>query len=371
MDAGRLALERHPGLVWAFVLGAGPAREVSAMLDESTLMTQDEDGTWVWLHFDLADARVGDTLRRLIVHCLPEGEALAEDVFEALLRAPTEACFDVEGRWLQGALYDRVLDMSQATNEQALLTLALTRRLAVTGRRHHLEGVEQLRSLARSGRLGAQPGDLLLHLLRREIDGQGCALFRVLSDLDRIEDAVLSERHDLDRRHLLQVQRELVHVHRHLASQARLMSPLVQESWRTVIEPLVDLGDCRAGLQALADLDGECLGALDRARMLKDEVSDQLTSQTNRQLYVLSLLTAALMPPGIVVGVFGMNTGGLPLVGRSDGFPLALWIALLSSLGVVAALLIHGHLTRRSVRGPGLELRRQSSASSSKHEPTP
>jgi zinc transporter len=50
----------------------------------------------------------------------------------------------------------------------------------------------------------------------------------------------------------------------------------------------------------------------ERARLLHEDIDSQAQSETNRHLYILSLLTAFLMPPTLVTGFFGMNTASLP-----------------------------------------------------------
>ena len=79
-------------------------------------------------------------------------------------------------------------------------------------------------------------------------------------------------------------------------------------------------------LQRFDELDSDIMAIQDRARLLHEEVSAKLTDQTNRQLYVLSILTALFLPPTLVVGIFGMNTKGLPLTDVEGGF---LWAAVL------------------------------------------
>ena len=59
-----------------------------------------------------------------------------------------------------------------------------------------------------------------------------------------------------------------------------------------------------------------------------------MSSETNRQLYILSALTAAFLPPTLVAGLFGMNFEGLPWSGSSWGFYIALGLCLLSSAAV-------------------------------------
>jgi zinc transporter len=50
-------------------------------------------------------------------------------------------------------------------------------------------------------------------------------------------------------------------------------------------------------------------------------------------LYVLSVMTAVLLPMTIISGLFGMNVGGLPLVDTPMGF----WVVTAVSL-VIAAM---------------------------------
>ena len=52
---------------------------------------------------------------------------------------------------------------------------------------------------------------------------------------------------------------------------------------------------------------------------------------------MLSVLTALLLPPTLVTGIFGMNTKGLPLTDVETGF---LWAASLIVLSSIAAYLI-------------------------------
>ena len=46
-------------------------------------------------------------------------------------------------------------------------------------------------------------------------------------------------------------------------------------------------------------------------------MSSQVASATNRNLFVLTIVTTVLLPPAFVTGFFGMNTKGLPF-GDSD-----------------------------------------------------
>ena len=59
----------------------------------------------------------------------------------------------------------------------------------------------------------------------------------------------------------------------------------------------------------------------------------KLTMQSNQLLYVLSVMTAVLLPMTIISGLFGMNVGGLPLVNTPMGF----WVVSAVSIVIAAA----------------------------------
>src|SRR5262245_18484889 len=81
----------------------------------------------------------------------------------------------------------------------------------------------------------------------------------------------------------------------------------------------------------------------ERARLLQEELAGRIGEATNRNLFVLSIVTTTLLPITLITGVFGMNVGGLPWVSDSGGF---WWVVLLMIGAVVTVLLV---LRRRSV----------------------
>jgi Mg2+ and Co2+ transporter CorA len=70
-----------------------------------------------------------------------------------------------------------------------------------------------------------------------------------------------------------------------------------------------------------------------RARLFHDEIDAKLASETNRQLYRLSVLTALFLPPALITGLFGMNLGDIPLTDVHGSFWIGVGLAVVSSLG--------------------------------------
>jgi zinc transporter len=55
-------------------------------------------------------------------------------------------------------------------------------------------------------------------------------------------------------------------------------------------------------------------------RLLRDEFDLQSDQRTNQNLYLLSVMTALMLPATLVTGLFGMNMGDLPLAGAGGTF---------------------------------------------------
>ena len=98
-------------------------------------------------------------------------------------------------------------------------------------------------------------------------------------------------------------------------------------------------------LQRIDGLHHDVQSVQDRARLLQDEIAARSASRTNRQLYVLSILTALFMPATFITGLFGINVKGLPWVESEAG---AFFVALTC---LAAALLTLVLLRRRGVIG--------------------
>ena len=90
----------------------------------------------------------------------------------------------------------------------------------------------------------------------------------------------------------------------------------------------------RAGklAQRLDGLDHTIVEMRERSRLLQEELHLKIEEQGNDNIRVLSVLTALLMPPTLVTGIFGMNTKGLPFTDLETAFLWAASLMLLSSL---------------------------------------
>ena len=72
----------------------------------------------------------------------------------------------------------------------------------------------------------------------------------------------------------------------------------------------------------------------DRARLLQEETAAQLATATNKNLFVLTVVTTLSPPPAFETGYFGMNTKNLPFSKLENGSLYATGLCILAGLFV-------------------------------------
>lgn len=313
-----------PGLVWAFRIRTDGSAEPLA-LDRSIELNH---SGLLWLHFSLADARALQWLGSPTLEMPPAARALlvSSDNYQQL-----HAHDDV----VYGVIADLKRDIAEVTEETGHLHFVMTERLLVSGRHHALCAVDATRRALEAGlRIGNAAG-LFETIIENVADTMDRIAERVALALDEIEEQVLSDEALDLRKKLGRLRRTCVRLHRQLSG-LRIVFLRLEQSNLKELKPALQL---RAGklAQRLDGLDHTVVEMRERSRLLQEELQLKIEEQGNNSLRALSVLTALLLPPTLVTGIFGMNTKGLPLTDTESGF---LWAVLLLASSSIAAFLI-------------------------------
>lgn len=317
-----------PGLVWAFRFdaeGRGHPLDVDAI--DTADLDPGQPG-WLWLHFNQGDVRSAHSIQHLLE--MPEfaRETLLGHDDHASLSLEDDIAHGTLVDWQHGGIDNSSRAYARCEQDTAWLRFVLDERRLVTARRHALRSLEQVRRRAAAGILHETPVGLLEAVVEGFAGSIAHATLELDNDLDRIEDRVLGERNGDERRELALLRRHAVHLHRPLSGLRRTLRQFEQRN-RTHRESELPTASLHL-LQRFDEIDSEIVALQARARLLHEEVAAKLTEQTNRHLHALSILTALLMPPTLVVGAFGMNLD-LPFVHGAYGFAVAMALCLLSS----------------------------------------
>lgn len=321
-----------PGLIWGrdFVDG-------ERLLLEAADFTHTPPGGFRWLHLSLADQRV----HRWLGHHpgLPAG------VRELLLSAETHGRALVEGPFIACVLPDLERDFDPASLGRAgVLRFALGPSLLITARLHPVVSGDVIKRRIDRGAWIETPAAAFDLLAGAVAEVLGRALLEVNQAVQAAEDAMLDEGRSPDARSLATLRRRTVQLHRQLDGLRAVFRRLEEEEDEDLPEPLRLVVAKLA--QRFAGLQGDVASVQGQLRSLLEEMDLQSTQRTNQNLYILSILTALMLPATLVTGIFGMNTGGLPLAAGASGTAWAAGLAVAASFGVYLLLRLLGFFRR-------------------------
>lgn len=320
------------GLVWGYAFhGVSPAKPLTADQAQAWLATAQEEGAFIWLHFNLSNA-----------HCMRWLQAYAQatdlddQFFEAIHEGLASTRIERLEHSLLAVINDIDFDFDFEPNDIHTLWIHVSPRIVVSARTHPLRSVDALRQHVRGGDVPESSTQLLERLLRAQAD----VLVRVVRDVtrrvDEIEDKMLTGRSPTQPRRLSALRRLLVRLKRLLAPEPSAMFRLLQNPPRWMSS---------ADLQALSGASEEFSVFLrdmqsleERIKLLQEEIAASINEDTNRSIYTLTMITVLALPVNLMAGLFGMNVGGIPLSDHPWGFWLLISVIVVFSIVVALVM---------------------------------
>ena len=311
-----------PGLLWGF--GFDRDGRPEALDPELAAAFSAKPGGWVWLHFDLVDQRCQSWLSAAS-HLGPDAKA-------TLLSTGDHQHFRISVDSLAGVLADTIHTLDGKTDELGHWRFAVTDKTLVSAGRHALDSVEAVRRAIQGGAAMPSPANLVEAILEEVAGHCETRVMNLSAELDRVEDRALSDAVHDDRHLLSHLRRRTVRAHRRIGNLLIMIHRLDHQAKG---EPAASLHAAVGRVvQRLAELEHELREMQERGRLLQEEIAAKLATETNNYLQAISVLTALFLPPTLVVGIFSMNTHGIPLTENPEGFE---WVILISGLCSLAA----------------------------------
>ena len=280
-----------------------------------------------WLHFNLADTRACSWINSCSL--------IEQDARDLLLDGDTHIRSENFDTGLGLVIGDLFHDFKDDPEEVGVLRLYLDKHRLITGRSHPLKSVDRLRHELFEGMAFPNTLDLFARLIYDLGDSVHKVIKKLNDRVDDAEDQILAG-------HLQNKGSELGRIRRLLARLRRLLSANRQALHQAVNHIMrwgsSDLSELRQAVEHIESTIQDLELVQERTRLLQEEIAGRMSEATNRNLYVLSIVTVTLLPINLITGIFGMNTGGLPW-GADDpsGF---WWVLFLMIVAVVVALKI-------------------------------
>lgn len=274
---------------------------------------------FVWLHFSMSNV---NTEKWLSDHL-----SLPQHYFETMREGPASTRIEQADDCLIAIINDLIYEFSYDATQTATLWMCVSQKVVVSARLHPLRSVDRLQVSVKAGEQIASPVALLAQLLRGQADVLQQIARDATTQVDQIEDKLLAGQVDTKRGVLGSLRRVFVRLRRLLAPEPGALFRLLNRppSWFDDN----DAQELRAATEQFSAVLNDLATLQERTKLLQEEIAAHTTEQTNRSLFLLTMVTVMALPINIIAGLLGMNVGGIPLANHAHGF----WVIA----GIVAA----------------------------------
>jgi zinc transporter len=300
------------GPIWGYhFVPNNPARSITSE-EAVEFLTAPGPGLpdeFIWLHFSLSNVASEPWLRRYLT--LPDTfyESLHSDVDSTHVEQDADSLV----ARIHDVLFDFTFDAPVATT-----SLCIKPRVLVSAHLRPWRSIDRLRAAVQAGQVFRSPIEVLSHLLRDQA--------RVLVDIVRkftlrvnpMEDRLLVKRVSVSRSELGSLRRMLVRLQRLLAPEPAAFFRLLSRPPDWITEEA--LQNLQQAAEKFSTAISDTAALVERVKQLQEELAALVNQQTNRTLFVLTLVTVLALPINLVAGLFGMNVGGIPLAQHPYGF---------------------------------------------------
>jgi zinc transporter len=340
MAAQTMSQNIHPtsgsnqdGPIWGYhFVPNQPARPIpsEAAVQFLTAPGPDLPDEFIWLHFSLSNAASEPWLRRYLT--LPDTfyESLHSDIDSTHLEQDADSLV----ARIHDVLFDFTFDAPVATS-----SLCIKPRVLVSAHLRPWRSIDQLRAAVQAGQVFRSPIELLSRLLRDQASVLVDIVRKSTKRVDPLEHRLLAKRVSVSRSELGSLRRMLVRLQRLLAPEPAAFFRLLSRPPDWIKEELQNL---HQAAEKFSTAISDTAALVERVKQLQEELAALVNEQTNRTLFVLTLVTVLALPINLVAGLFGMNVGGIPLAQHRYGFFL-----VVGPLLALTALLAYWGLARR------------------------
>jgi len=232
-------------------------------------------------------------------------------------------------------LFDFTFDAPVATT-----TLCVKPRVLVSAHIRPWRSIDKIRAAVQSGQIFRSPIEILARLLRDQANVLVDIVRKSKKQVGPMEEQLLAKRISVSRSELGSLRRMLVRLQRLLAPEPAAFFRLLNRPPDWISQD--ELQNLQQAAEKFSTAISDTASLVERVKQLQEELAALVSEQTNRTLFLLTMVTVLALPINLVAGLFGMNVGGIPLNQHPFGFFL-----VLSPLLLLTAVLAYWAFGRR------------------------
>jgi zinc transporter len=285
----------------------GNAKELN--YDEINENNLPEDGI-LWVHFDYSSQMAKDWIRNK--------SGIDSVAMDALLTEETRPRTTILNDSFLIALRGVNLNPNSKPEDMVSIRLFISSNLIISTKRRNLLSVDEIIDTLKKG-VGPKSSSEFLNELTYRVTSRMEGVIDELEDrTDSLEESLMDSSDSKFRSELMAIRRETIILRRYLFPQKEAMSKLYHDkvTWISDYEK-IELRETNDQLMRYIE---ELDTIRDKVALIQEELSNKLSEQMNKKMYVLSIISVIFLPLTFLTGLLGINVDGIPGANNEKAF---------------------------------------------------
>lgn len=279
-------------------------------LNFEDLETADKEDKILWIHFDYSSPQAIDWITNK--------SNIDSIAIDALLTEETRPRTTILDDSLLIALRGVNLEPKSKPEDMISIRLFITPTLIISTRKRDLLTIKEIADNLKKGVGPKSSSEFLIELTYRIIERMEDIIDNIEDRADQLEENIINSSDLKYRNEILAIRRESIVLRRYLFPQKEAMNKLYHDkiTWINEYERLQLRETNDQLMRHIEELDT----IRDKVALIQEELSNMLSDQMNKKMYVLSIISAIFLPLSFLTGLLGINIGGIPGAENQNAF---------------------------------------------------
>ncbi len=272
----------------------------------------------LWVHFDYSQKEAKNWIQTQFKDSI---------ISDALLAGETRPRTTILGDSLLIALRGVNLEPNSKPENMISIRLYISNNMIITTSRRTLMSIEEIVEDLEKGIGIKSSSEFLVELTNRMIDRIDDVIDEIQDRTDYLEENIINMKSQDFRNKILNVRRETIILKRYLTPQKDALIKLTSEkiSWIDEYRKIEIRETNDQLIRHIEELDT----IRDKVILIQEELTNRLSEDLNKKMYILSIISAIFLPLTFLTGLLGINVGGIPGANNENAFYIFTTILIL------------------------------------------
>ena len=268
------------------------------------------NGKILWVHFDYSSPEAVDWITNK-----SEIDSIAID---ALLTEETRPRTTLLNDSILIALRGVNLNPNSKPEDMVSIRLYISTHLIISTRKRDILSVAEIIDILKKGIGPKSSSEFLTELICRVTDRMEDVINQIEDRTNALEENLIDSTDLKFRNEILSVRREIIILRRYLFPQKEALNKLYNDkiTWINEYERIEIRETNDQLMRHIEELDT----IRDKVSLIQEELSNTLSDQMNKKMYILSIISAIFLPLTFLTGLLGINIGGIPGAQNDNAF---------------------------------------------------